>query len=658
MDREFLDLYNRELLLLHEQAREFAEEFPGIAERLGGLVAERTDPMIAGLLEGAAFLAARVQLKLRHEFPEFTSNLLEQLIPNYLAPTPSAMLAKVLPPYSDPKLREGYSIPRDAYLDATYRERERQVACRYRLTNDVTLWPFDITGAEYYTTPGPLQALGLSVGNDVLAGLRVSLTHRSAARIEDEVSEADSRKTPETWFAGCRVTELPVHILGAEADAIALYEQVIADCVGVYFRFLDDFGDPVFVPAPKNCLVQVGLEEEDALFPNDNRIFRGFDLLREYFMFPRKFLGFKIIGLASVMPKLKSKSVDVLFTFNEVTSRLAAAVQPTMLALYAAPAVNLFEKTTDRIPVKSNFHEYHVVPDRSRYLDFEPNRVLQVFAHFAGGQDKIPVRPLYSASMERAVGARDENMFFTVRRLPRRRTVSERRFGSSSDYTGTDMFLSFVEPAGIDGHEQDGAVELSVRALCSNRHLTEHLPTGESGADFRLLDDVTLDVVCAAGPSPPREPVVAHRRTRNETASLGTVSWRLINMLSMNHLGLVQRGSGKGAAALREVLSMFADLADSQTERKIRGIRSVDSRSVVRRVRERMGIGAARGTEITVLLDEKAFEGSGAFLLGAILDRFFSEYAALNHFTETVICTTERGEIMRWPVRMGARRAL
>ena len=55
---------------------------------------------------------------------------------------------------------------------------------------------------------------------------------------------------------------------------------------------------------------------------------------------------------------------------------------------------------------------------------------------------------------------------------------------------------------------------------------------------------------------------------------------------------------------------------------------------------------------------DAAFEGSGAFLLGAILDRFFSEYAALNHFTETVICTTERGEIMRWPVRMGTRRAL
>ena len=104
---------------------------------------------------------------------------------------------------------------------------------------------------------------------------------------------------------------------------------------------------------------------------------------------------------------------------------------------------------------------------------------------------------------------------------------------------------------------------------------------------------------------------------------------------------------------------MFADLADSVTERKIRGIRSVDSRrggpagSRAHRHRRRRA-----ASKSTVTLDEKAFEGSGVFLLGAILDRFFAEYSALNHFTETVIRTTERGEIMRWPTRMGARRPL
>ncbi|HEY0441943.1 MAG TPA: type VI secretion system baseplate subunit TssF [Xanthobacteraceae bacterium] len=654
MNREFLDLYNRELQLLHEQAREFAEEYPGIAERLGGLITDRMDPAVAGLLEGAAFLAARVQLKLKHEFPEFTSNLLEQLIPHYLAPTPSALLAKVIPTYADTGLRDGLYIPRNSYLDATYRERDRQIACRYRLSSSVTLWPFDITGADYFMTPGALQALGVAVGPEVLAGLRLSLTYRMAGRREDEVADAQALKQPQILFAGCRATELPIHLVGAEADAVALYEQIFGDCIGVYFRYLDEFGDPVVIRAPADCLVQVGFEDDETLFPNDHRMFRGFDYLREYFMFPRKFLAFNVSKLERVLPHLPAKSIELVLAFDEVNTRLAAAVHEGMFALFAAPAVNLFEKTTDRVPVKPNTYEYHVVPDRSRYLDYEPHRLIDVYAHYSGGHEKVPVRPLYSASLEQA--GHNGGLSYTLRRLPRRRTIEEKKYGASSDYTGTDMFISLGEPGGIE--DEHPVAELSMRALCSNRHLAEHLPVGEGGADFRLLDNTTLDVMCLSGPTRPREPVVTQLRSRSEKAHTGTVTWRLINMLSLNHLGLVERGAGKNGAALKEILSMFGDLADSTTERKIRGIRSVDSRPVVRRVRQRGGGGAARGIEITVTLDEKAFEGSGVFLLGAVLDRFFAEYAALNHFTQTVIRTTERGEIMRWPTRSGSRRPL
>lgn len=653
MNQEFLDFYNRELRLFTEHTKEFAEEYPGIAERLGGLVGDRMDPMVGGLLEGAAFLAARVQLKLKHEFPEFTNNLLEQLIPNYLAPTPSALLAGVMPLYADPALREGVRIPRGSYLDATYLERDRRVACRYRLAADVTLWPFDVAAAEYIAAPGPLQALGLPIDARVLSGLRLSLTHRTATDPAEEPSPAQALKTPTSWFAGCKCRELKVHLLGAEADAIALYEQIFSDCVGIYFRHLDEFGDPVITSGAECLLEQIGFDEHEALLPADTRIFRGFDLLREFFWFPRKFLGFRLGRLEQVMSQLKAKAVDVFFVFDEVNTRLPAAVQRQMFALYAAPAVNLFEKTTDRIPVRKNEHEYHVVPDRSRMLDYEPHSILEVYAHYTGGRDKQPVHPLYS-SPEGA--SPTQGLLYTQRRLPRRRSAAERREGRASDYTGTEMFISLYEPATIT--DAAAVAELSVRALCSNRHLTEHLPTGLGGADFRLIDNVVLDVTCLGAPTPPREPIVSQLRLRSETASTGVVTWRLINLLSLNQLGLVQRGAGHNGEALREMLSLFADLADSATERRIRGIKSVDSRPVVRRFPQRAGTGAARGLEITIMLDEKAFEGSGVFLLGAILDRFLAEYAAMNHFTQTVIRTVERGEVMRWPPRAGARRIL
>ena len=124
---------------------------------------------------------------------------------------------------------------------------------------------------------------------------------------------------------------------------------MFAHCKGVYFRCLDEFGDPIVHRASPSCLQQAGFEREDALFPNDNRVFEGFDLLREFFVFPRKFLGFNLTGLAELLPQMKAKTIDILFAFNEVNSRLAAAVRPEMFGLYAAPAINLFEKAADRI---------------------------------------------------------------------------------------------------------------------------------------------------------------------------------------------------------------------------------------------------------------------------------------------------------------------
>jgi type VI secretion system protein ImpG len=654
MNREFLDLYNQELQLLNEQAREFAEEYPGIAERLGGILEDRVDPLVGGLLEGAAFLAARVQLKLKHEFPEFTNNLLEQLVPHYLAPTPSAMLVKVTPRYGDKSLHDGHTIARGSYLDATFREHDRQIACRFRLSSDVTVWPFELVGAEYFSSPAPLEALGLRVGGQVLAGMRLTFTVRTTARPEDEPSDAEAMGKPEILFSASRLASLPLHFVGAEADAIAIYEQVFAHCQGVYVRHPNEFGDPVVHAAPADCLQQIGIARDDALFPNDVRVFQGFDLLREFFVFPRKFLGCELTGLDRMVASLKAKTIDVLLTFDEVNMRLASAIQPSMFALYAAPAVNLFEKTADRVPLKSSQHEYHVVPDRSHYLDFEPHRLLDVYAHYPGGGPKVSVRPLYAASLE---GPENPGgLFYTLRRQPRRRAVEEKRGGMPSSYTGTDIFISLSE---FGGGDEDGAVaELSVRTLCSNRHLTELLPVGKGGADFRLVDDVALDLQCIAGPTAPREPVVSQLRSRSEVAHTGTVSWRLVNLLSTNHLGLVDRGAGRNAQALRETLSMFGDMSDSTVERRIRGVRSVDSRPIVRRIRQRNGIGAARGIEVTVTIDEKAFEGSGIFLLGAVLDRLFAEYSALNHFTQTVIRSTDRGVVMRWPPRMGTRKPL
>ena len=110
--------------------------------------------------------------------------------------------------------------------------------------------------------------------------------------------------------------------------------------------------------------------------------------------------------------------------------------------------------------------------------------------------------------------------------------------------------------------------------------------------------------------------------------------------------------------ALRELLALYGDLADTAVRKQIDGVCSIQAMPITRRAPIPGPIAFARGLEVAVTLDENAFEGVGSFILGAVLEQFFAKYASINSFTETVVKTTERGEIMRWPARIGRRHTL
>ena len=348
------------------------------------------------------------------------------------------------------------------------------------------------------------------------------------------------------------------------------YEWLFAHCVELNFRYLNQFGDPVIVPAPPECLQPIGFEEDDALFSNDKRIFRGFDFLREYFLFPQKFLAFELTKLAKVMPRLPANAVEVIFRIQRGAPR--GSLRWSNRRCYRStplPAINLFEKTTDRISIK---------PEPARIPCGAGPQPLSGFRAAPAARGlRAPVRRFGKGAGLSALfiaAGRDwrqgASLLHATASAARRRGQQERRYGSASDYTGTrDMFIALSEPA--SGRDGSGNIcrAQSVRALCSNRHLPEQLPVGEGGADFRLIDNIKLDVMCIDRSDATQGPVVGQIRSRREMIHSGAAAWRLINLLSLSHLGLVERGGGRGGKSLIEILSHFADLSDSATEAKI-----------------------------------------------------------------------------------------
>ncbi len=621
MDRRFLHHYNVELSHLRQSAAEFAREFPKVAGRLGlGTEGRDTcpDPFVERLLEGFAYLTARVQLKMDAGFPRLSQALLETIYPHYLCPSPSMAVVRFEPAPNEGSLAAGAPVPRGTVLRTPLGKGER-TACEYRTAHDLTLWPLEITKAEYLTRE--LAQFHLPPG----------LGARSVLRLRLRVGAGAS-------FAELPLDRLPFFLRGTDDLPDALYEQIFAHAAAVVV--LAPGTGPTreqIVPAATG-LRRGGFEREEALLPQVSRTFSAYRLLQEYFAFRQRFLFFELVRLrGAVQASGAREEAEVLIVLRRQEPRLEGRVDNGSFALFCTPAINLFPKRADRIALNDRSAEFQVIMDRTRPFEFEVFDVTGVSGFSARSNQEQVFRPFYLAKED---GGR---AFYTVFRTPRQLSAREREFGRHHAYTGTETFVSLVDAQAAPFRPD--LQGLGVDTLCTNRHLPLEVAFGQGRTDFNLeIGAPVLAVRCLAGPTAPRPPLVE-----------GANAWQLISHLSLNYLSLLDSPGGEGAAALREILRLYADPQDAHTLKQIEGLRAASTAPVLRRMEGPGPITFARGLEVSVLFDEAPFEGTGVFVLGGVLSEFFRRYVSINTFAETVIRTETRREIMRWPGLPGRR---
>ncbi len=625
MDPRLLNYYNRELQHVREVGAEFASEFPKIASRLGLDTFECSDPYVERLFEGFAFMAARVQLKVDSEFPNFTQHLLDIIYPHYLSATPSMTVVEIKPDLSEDSLTAGLLIPKDAALRSLVAKGE-QTACEYRTAQPLQLYPLELSQLEYLPTLAAISSCGLASAkylNNTKAALRIVL-----------------RTTNGCKFNKLALEKLPVFLRGSGSIPYRLYEQFLANSKAVACKFKQG-SMSVIKFADGKFMRGVGFEQEEALLQQTPRSFDGYRILQEYFAFPERYLFVELSQLSGLIAEADTEEVELFVLLDRSDAQLINAVDKSNLALFCVPAINLFPKRADRIRIDHRQSEYHVVVERSRPMDYEVFSVNQVEGFGSGqnlGQTFLPFYGSKTAFLNQS-----ETAFYTLKRQKRVLSSKQRRKGVRSSYIGSEVFISLVDtahaPYSVDLNQ------LGLETLCTNRDLPLVMPVGLGDTDFTLqISAPVKSIRCIAGPTRPLP-----------AAYEADTIWRLVNHLSLNYLSLIDTDAKTGASALRELLSLYADNREPAIKKQIEGVISVNAKNVVRRIDSKGPMVFGRGLEITVLFDESAFEGGGYFLLGTVLEQFFARYVSINSFVETVITTTDRGEVARWPVRIGRR---
>lgn len=618
-NRRRLEYYNEELQYLREVGEVFAKENPKVAGRLGLESFECADPYVERLLEGVAFLTARVRMKLDDEFPNFTQSLVETVYPHYLCPTPAMTMVQFQPDFAEPALDEGVVVPKNTVIRSGGGIGD-DFSCQFRTGHDVTLWPVSLVEAQYYTRE--INSFGLPERRDMAAGIRLRL-----------------RTMGGQLFSDIDLNRLNVYIRGGGDVGARLYESIFSHGVGVVMR-------PATDPVPwqrtlsAERIRQVGFDDQDYLLPYGSRSFQGYRLLHEYFAFPQRYMFFEIGGLGKYLGNAISSEIDVFILLKQGDVRLENEVGPSNFVLNCTPAVNLFPMEPDRVDVSDTRSRFHVVGDRTRPLDYEVYQVNQITGHGTQMGDKQVFEPFYSAKGYDT----ESRAYFTTYRVPRRLSERELNHGTRSGYAGSEVYVSLVD-ANAAPYRPD-IRQLSLETLCTNRDLPLLMQTGVANSDFVMDLNAPIEGIrVVAGPTSPRASLAE-----------GPYTWRVINHLSLNYLSLMDTEEGDAAAALRELLGLYGNVSDPGTRKQINTLQQVQSAPITRRIHGPGQIAFARGLEIQVTMDEESIEGAGSFLLGAVLERFFAKHVSLNSFTETVIQTPEQGEIKRWQARMGQRK--
>jgi type VI secretion system protein ImpG len=414
----FSKYYQSELAFIRAAGKAYAEANPSTA----GLLAERGgDPDVERLLEGFAFLAARVRERIDDAIPEVVHDLAEIVLPQYLRSVPACTIVELAPEPDTLRSRhrvaagsEVASVP----VDGT--------SCRFRTTADMDLLPISVTDVQLDRAVGAAPVL------------RVHL-----------------RTTPQAVGAVFQPEGLRFLLHGEFPLASTLLLWLARHLRGVRVR-----AGAGSVELPPTAVRFVGLEPELPLLPWPRLAPQGYRTLQEYFTLPQKLLFFEVRELQRAK-KIAAEQFELAFQL-ERPPELPSQVGRDSIRVNCVPVVNLFRAAGEPLTSRATGEEHLVRAAGVPALHMDIYGVESVVGLPEGRSEQVRYEPF--------AGFRRGGQGKRVRHYRLRRVLSPVD-------GGVDTYISVVRPA--EGGAELGEETLTLDVLATNRALPERLNLGD-----------------------------------------------------------------------------------------------------------------------------------------------------------------------------------
>lgn len=371
---------------------------------------------------------------------------------------------------------------------------------------------------------------------------------------------------------------------------------------------------------PATQLSHGGFEPEEALLSERPRHLPAFEVLREYFLFPEKFL-FLDLNLAAWHARPELGSVDILFRCAKPDFELPRVRNDSIL-LHTTPAVNLFRLEADPLVLSQREAELRITPAMQGGSDIAQSArvysVDSVEGIVRGRAERRRFSPLSGANLE----GNHVSRFVVQTRL-------QEALGRS------ETWITPVIPPHENVYERE---VLKIELTCTNGDAVERLQRG----DIHVSTGETPELVSFRNVTVP---------TKNLQPALdGDLMWSLLSDLSMNYASLADLASFK--ALLLHYLPGRAN-DDARVSAAARRIDAIEQLSI--QPDHTLYRGAfIRGQRIHLKVRGDHFSGEGdKYLFGSVMDYLFASTCGFNTFTALSIEDFHSGAVLSWPIRLG-----
>ncbi|GHU17250.1 type VI secretion system protein ImpG [Betaproteobacteria bacterium] len=408
--------FEEELEALRVDAVAFAKKYPALAPMLAG---SGSDPDVERVLEGSAFLTARIRERLGRNAPLLLQNLLRWTFPQALLPLPSMSIVR----FSHlPGFDETLRVPRGTRLAS---RPVGEVTCFYSTGHDLLVPPADVAAARAEQPAGSPH-------------FRVTLT------LSGKPFAGQGPDAP-----------LILHLAGAANHAAGRFYVLLRQLAHLEVKA----GSTVH-RLPASAVRQQFYPLRDSRLPEDRSRNRAYMEILRYFYLPEQLLFLRLDGLAALPGVADGNALEITFCLKPPFERIPEFKRGSFV-LGAVLASNVFSAFAEPLTVDHTQVEYPLHPQDEEAKNLDILSVTKVAGLFPGGR----VESYHPYELTRALVA---PLVYSTRFL--------------RDHDGDGRSRYWITPLYAEGAGGMDALQkhvLSIELTCCNRDAPNALRIGD-----------------------------------------------------------------------------------------------------------------------------------------------------------------------------------